>query len=52
MEMRADGTCSILNNDCPETTLVDCKDCRLHQTVEEYKEKAEILQELRKEIMK
>lgn len=29
MEMRSDGTCSILNDDCPEKKITDCKDCQL-----------------------
>lgn len=52
MEMRADGTCSILNDDCPEVNITDCRECQLYQTVEDYREKIEILNDLKRELIR
>lgn len=45
MEMRSDGTCSILNDDCPEKKLTDCRDCQLHCVVEDYRNRVYRMQE-------
>lgn len=45
MEMRSDGTCSILNDDCPEKKFTDCKDCQLHCVFEDYRNRTYRMQE-------
>lgn len=45
MEMRNDGTCSILNEDCPEKKLTDCRECQLHCVFEDYRNRAYRMQE-------
>ena len=45
MEMRSDGTCSILNDDCPEECIRDCRECQLHSVFNDYKERVYRLQE-------
>ena len=44
MEMRSDGTCSILNDDCPEEKITDCRDCQLHCVFEDYRNRVYRLQ--------
>ena len=48
MEMRSDGTCSILNDDCPEKKITDCRDCQLHGGVEDYRNRTYRMQEEKK----
>lgn len=45
MEMRSDGTCRILNDDCPEKNITDCRDCQLHNVVEDYRNRVCWMQE-------
>ena len=45
MEMRSDGTCSILNDDCPEKKITDCRDCQLHSVFEDYRNRVYRMQE-------
>ena len=45
MEMRADGTCSILNDDCPEVNITDCRECALHSMVDDYRNRVYRMQE-------
>lgn len=45
MEMRSDGTCSILNDYCPEKKITDCRDCQLHCVVEDYRNRVYRMQE-------
>ena len=45
MEMRSDGTCSILNDDCPEKKIADCRDCQLHSVFDDYKNRVYRMQE-------
>lgn len=37
MEMKSNGMCSILNDECPEKKITDCRDCQLHCVFEEYR---------------
>ena len=34
-----DGTCSILNDTCPEKNIMDCRYCQLHSVVEDYRDR-------------
>lgn len=45
MEMRTDGTCSILNDDCPEINITDCRECQLHSVVDDYRNRVYRMQE-------
>ena len=45
MEMRNDGTCRILNDDCPEINLTDCRECQLHSVFDDYMQRVYRLQE-------
>lgn len=45
MKMRSDGTCSILNDDCPEKEITDCRDCKLHSVFEDYRDMTYRMQE-------
>lgn len=45
MEKMTDGTCSILNDDCPEKNITDCRYCQLHSVVEDYRDRAYRMQE-------
>lgn len=49
MEMRIDGTCSILDDDCPEKNLDDCRYCQLHSVVEDYRQRVYRMQEAESE---
>lgn len=39
MEKMTDGTCSILNDTCPEKNIMDCRYCQLHSVVEDYRDR-------------
>lgn len=39
------GICSILNDDCPEKNLDDCRYCQLHLVVEDYRQRVWKMQE-------
>ena len=45
MEMRADGTCSILNDECPEINCNDCRECQLHSVFDDYMNRGFRMQE-------
>lgn len=38
MKLKRDGTCSILNDDCPEKNA-DCKQCNLNSVFQDYQKK-------------
>lgn len=50
MEMRSDGMCSILNDDCPEKGITDCRYCQLHCVFEDYRNRTYRMQEESEEI--
>lgn len=45
MEKMTDGTCSILNDTCPEKNNTDCRYCQLYSVVEDYRDRAYRMQE-------
>lgn len=45
MEKMTDGTCSILNDTCPEKNIMDCRYCQLHSVVEDYRDRVYRMQE-------
>ncbi len=50
MEKMTDGTCSILNDTCPEKNIMDCRYCKLHSVVEDYRDRVYRKQEENDEI--